>query len=170
MSHIDSPVLAADSRIALILSLVPSPEPMSGADVTRMGEQLAAVHPGTQHCARGRVSAPTGSLTKGPPTLRSGVSTVSEFPLPLMYRSLAPVGSFGGHAGCGATWCAPDWGSGVRVQILSSPTDFGSATWLRARGLRQLIKLGYTFNSRYNPVGPTTTMTARSTFGDNRRP
>ncbi|MEZ0359382.1 helix-turn-helix domain-containing protein [Mycobacterium sp. SA01] len=42
VSHIDSPVLAADSRIALILSLVPSPEPMSGADVTRMGEQLAA--------------------------------------------------------------------------------------------------------------------------------
>lgn len=42
VSHIDSPVLTADSHIALILSLVPSPEPMSGADVTRMGEQLAA--------------------------------------------------------------------------------------------------------------------------------
>ncbi|WP_431231772.1 helix-turn-helix domain-containing protein [Mycolicibacterium psychrotolerans] len=42
VSHIDSPVLTADARIALILSLVPSPEPMSGADVTRMGEQLAA--------------------------------------------------------------------------------------------------------------------------------
>jgi DNA-binding IclR family transcriptional regulator len=42
VSHIDSPILDADSRIALMLSLVPSTEPMSGADVTRMGEQLAA--------------------------------------------------------------------------------------------------------------------------------
>ncbi|SBS77409.1 conserved hypothetical protein [uncultured Mycobacterium sp.] len=43
VSHIDSPILGPDSRIALMLSLVPSAEPMSGADVTRMGEQLAVV-------------------------------------------------------------------------------------------------------------------------------
>jgi DNA-binding IclR family transcriptional regulator len=43
VSHIDSPILGPDSRISLMLSLVPSAEPMSGADVTRMGEQLAAV-------------------------------------------------------------------------------------------------------------------------------
>jgi DNA-binding IclR family transcriptional regulator len=43
VSHIDSPILAPDSRISLMLSLVPSAEPMSGADVTRMGEQLTAV-------------------------------------------------------------------------------------------------------------------------------
>lgn len=43
VSHIDSPILQPDSRIALILSLVPSPEPMSGGDATRMGEQLAGV-------------------------------------------------------------------------------------------------------------------------------
>jgi hypothetical protein len=28
----------------------------------------------------------------------------------------------------------------------------------------------YTVNSRYSPMSPTTTITARSTFGDNRRP
>jgi DNA-binding IclR family transcriptional regulator len=43
VSHIDSPILAPDSRISLMLSLVPSAEPMSGADVTGIGEQLAAV-------------------------------------------------------------------------------------------------------------------------------
>jgi DNA-binding IclR family transcriptional regulator len=43
VSHIDSPILGPDSRISLMLSLVPSAEPMSGADVTRMGEQLWAV-------------------------------------------------------------------------------------------------------------------------------
>jgi DNA-binding IclR family transcriptional regulator len=43
VSHIDSPILGPDSRISLMLSLVPSAEPMSGADVTRLGEQLAAV-------------------------------------------------------------------------------------------------------------------------------
>ncbi len=43
VSHIDSPILQAGSRIALMLSLVPDPDPMSGADVARMGEQLAAV-------------------------------------------------------------------------------------------------------------------------------
>lgn len=42
MSHIDSPILEPDSRIALMLSLVPSGEPMSGAAVTRMGAQLVA--------------------------------------------------------------------------------------------------------------------------------
>lgn len=43
VSHVDSPILGSDSRISLMLSLVPSAEPMSGADVTRMGVQLAAV-------------------------------------------------------------------------------------------------------------------------------
>ncbi len=43
VSHIDSPILQPDSRIALMLSLVPSAAPMSGSDVIRMGEQLAAV-------------------------------------------------------------------------------------------------------------------------------
>ncbi|NTY58109.1 IclR family transcriptional regulator [Mycolicibacterium sphagni] len=43
VSHIDSPILGPDSRISLMLSLVPSAEPMSGADVIRLGEQLAAV-------------------------------------------------------------------------------------------------------------------------------
>jgi DNA-binding IclR family transcriptional regulator len=42
VSHIDSPILGPRSRISLMLSLVPSPEPMSGADATAMGEQLAA--------------------------------------------------------------------------------------------------------------------------------
>lgn len=41
VSHIDSPILDG-SRIALMLSLVPSAEPMSGAAVTRLGKQLAA--------------------------------------------------------------------------------------------------------------------------------
>lgn len=43
VSHIDSPILRPDSGISLMLSLVPSAEPMSGADVTRLGEQLAGV-------------------------------------------------------------------------------------------------------------------------------
>ncbi|MDH6194390.1 DNA-binding IclR family transcriptional regulator [Mycobacterium frederiksbergense] len=43
VSHIDSPILDPESHIALMLSLVPSPEPMSGADVTRLGEQLSSV-------------------------------------------------------------------------------------------------------------------------------
>lgn len=43
VSHIDSPILQPGSRIALMLSLVPSSEPMSGTEVIRMGEQLAAV-------------------------------------------------------------------------------------------------------------------------------
>ena len=43
VSHIDSPIHGPDSGISLMLSLVPSAEPMSGADVTRLGEQLAAV-------------------------------------------------------------------------------------------------------------------------------
>ncbi len=41
VSHIDSPILGPDSRIALMLSLVPSAEPMTGAEVTRMGTQLS---------------------------------------------------------------------------------------------------------------------------------
>ena len=43
VSHIDSPILEPGPRIALMLSLVPSAEPMSGAAVTQMGEQLASV-------------------------------------------------------------------------------------------------------------------------------
>jgi DNA-binding IclR family transcriptional regulator len=42
VSHIDSPVLEPGSRIALMLSLVPSADPMSGAAVTRMGSQLSS--------------------------------------------------------------------------------------------------------------------------------
>ena len=45
VSHIDSPILEDGSRIALMLSLVPSAEPMSGAAVTRLGRQLAAATP-----------------------------------------------------------------------------------------------------------------------------
>lgn len=41
VSHIDSPILEG-SRIALMLSLVPSAEPMSGAAVTRLGTLLSA--------------------------------------------------------------------------------------------------------------------------------
>lgn len=43
VSHIDSPILGPGSRIALMLSLVPSNGPMSGAGIGRMGEQLASV-------------------------------------------------------------------------------------------------------------------------------
>jgi DNA-binding IclR family transcriptional regulator len=42
VSHIDSPILQPDSRIALILSLVPSPEPMSGEAVSHLGTQLSS--------------------------------------------------------------------------------------------------------------------------------
>lgn len=42
VSHIDSPVLEDGSRIALMLSLVPSTGPMSGAAVTRLGAQLSS--------------------------------------------------------------------------------------------------------------------------------
>jgi hypothetical protein len=42
VSHIDSPILEPGSRIALMLSLVPSAEPMSGAAVTRLGVQLSS--------------------------------------------------------------------------------------------------------------------------------
>jgi hypothetical protein len=42
VSHIDSPILGPGSRIALMLSLVPTAEPMSGAEVTRLGTQLAS--------------------------------------------------------------------------------------------------------------------------------
>ncbi|GAB4999557.1 helix-turn-helix domain-containing protein [Mycobacterium avium subsp. hominissuis] len=42
VSHIDSPILGPGPSIALMLSLVPSAEPMSGAAVTRLGTQLAA--------------------------------------------------------------------------------------------------------------------------------
>ncbi|OBG29090.1 transcriptional regulator [Mycobacterium alsense] len=42
VSHIDSPILEPGPRIALMLSLVPSAEPMSRAQVTRLGAQLAA--------------------------------------------------------------------------------------------------------------------------------
>jgi len=43
VSHIDSPILGPEARISLMLSLVPKAEPMTGADVSRMGEQLVAV-------------------------------------------------------------------------------------------------------------------------------
>lgn len=42
VSHIDSPILGPGSRIALMLSLVPSAEPTSGAAVTGLGAQLAS--------------------------------------------------------------------------------------------------------------------------------
>ncbi|OHV03422.1 IclR family transcriptional regulator [Mycobacterium talmoniae] len=42
VSHIDSPILDSGSRIALMLSLVPSTEPLTGAAVTRLGTQLSA--------------------------------------------------------------------------------------------------------------------------------
>ena len=42
VSHIDSPILEGGTRIALMLSLVPSAEPMGGAAVTRLGKQLAS--------------------------------------------------------------------------------------------------------------------------------
>jgi DNA-binding IclR family transcriptional regulator len=43
VSHIDSPVLGPGSRVALMLSLVPSADPMSGAAITRLGTQLHSV-------------------------------------------------------------------------------------------------------------------------------
>jgi DNA-binding IclR family transcriptional regulator len=43
VSHIDSPILEPGPRIALMLSLVPSSAPMSGAAVTRLGVQLSSV-------------------------------------------------------------------------------------------------------------------------------
>lgn len=42
VSHVDSPILDPGSRIALMLSLVPSTEPMTGAAVTRLGTQLSS--------------------------------------------------------------------------------------------------------------------------------
>lgn len=42
VSHIDSPILGPESRVALMLSLVPSADPLSGAAVTRLGTQLQA--------------------------------------------------------------------------------------------------------------------------------
>lgn len=42
VSHIDSPILERGSRIALMLSLVPSAEPMTGAAVAGLGRQLAS--------------------------------------------------------------------------------------------------------------------------------
>lgn len=42
VSHIDSPILGPGSRVALMLSLVPSADPLSGAAVTRLGTQLQA--------------------------------------------------------------------------------------------------------------------------------
>ncbi len=43
VSHIGSPILGPGSRIALMLSLVPSADPMSGATVTRLGRNLSSV-------------------------------------------------------------------------------------------------------------------------------
>ncbi|MEB3034410.1 IclR family transcriptional regulator [[Mycobacterium] nativiensis] len=42
VSHIDSPILGPGSRVELMLSLVPSADPMSGALVTDLGTQLVA--------------------------------------------------------------------------------------------------------------------------------
>jgi hypothetical protein len=42
VSHIDSPILEDGSRIALMLSLVPSAEPMRGAAVTQLWAQFSA--------------------------------------------------------------------------------------------------------------------------------
>ena len=42
VSHVDSPIVGPDSRVGLMLSLVPTAEPISGAEVMRMGSQLAA--------------------------------------------------------------------------------------------------------------------------------
>ena len=42
VSHIDSPIFGPGSRIALMLSLVPSAEPMSGAAVAHLGAQLTS--------------------------------------------------------------------------------------------------------------------------------
>lgn len=42
VSHVDSPVLEPGRGIALMLSLVPSAEPMSGAAVARLGAQLSS--------------------------------------------------------------------------------------------------------------------------------
>lgn len=42
VSHVDSPILGPGSRVALMLSLVPSADPLSGAAVTRLGTQLQA--------------------------------------------------------------------------------------------------------------------------------
>ncbi|AEV75189.1 transcriptional regulator [Mycolicibacterium rhodesiae NBB3] len=41
VSHIDSPILGPDSRVVLMLSLVPTAAPISGSAVVRMGSQLA---------------------------------------------------------------------------------------------------------------------------------
>lgn len=49
VSHIDSPILEPESRVALMLSLVPNAAPMTGATVTRLGTQL--------HAATRRLSA-----------------------------------------------------------------------------------------------------------------
>jgi DNA-binding IclR family transcriptional regulator len=43
VSHVDSPVMEPGSRIALMLSLVPSADPMSGATVAGLGAQLSSV-------------------------------------------------------------------------------------------------------------------------------
>ena len=41
VSHIDSPILGAGAHVVLMLSLVPTTEPISGAEVMRIGSQLA---------------------------------------------------------------------------------------------------------------------------------
>ena len=41
VSHIDSPILGPGSRVVLMLSLVPTAEPIRGAEVMRIGSQLA---------------------------------------------------------------------------------------------------------------------------------
>ena len=60
VSHIDSPILEDGSRIALMLSLVPSAEPMSGAAVTQLGAQLSATTHRLSHALAEEPSGPTG--------------------------------------------------------------------------------------------------------------
>lgn len=57
VSHIDAPVLDASGRVALMLSLVPVPASIPGAEVTALGEKMAA--------ATGRLTAALGG-TLGP--------------------------------------------------------------------------------------------------------
>jgi hypothetical protein len=39
-----------------------------------------------------------------------------------------------------------------------------------SREVSQRRSVSYTVSSRYSPISPTTTITARNAFGDNRRP
>ena len=60
VSHIDSPILEDESRVTLMLSLVPSAEPMSGAAVSRLGTQLCSVTRRLGTALTEKSSGPTG--------------------------------------------------------------------------------------------------------------